>query len=188
MNAIWSRLGALVAAPSSPHETRGSSVLRPTVFGATDGLVANVSLIMGIAGASSHDAHAIVLAGIAGLLAGSFSMAVGEYVSVRSQHELLDYQVELQRDQLRETPDRERAILVEIYESKGLSRAEANLIVEHILANPEQALDTFVARNLDVPALECIHSSATSRGPGTARRSGHGPVPLATRRPDEGAR
>src|SRR5674476_1159653 len=86
--------------------------------------------------ASSHDAHAIVLAGIAGLLAGSFSMAVGEYVSVRSQHELLDYQVELQRDQLRETPDRERAILVEIYASKGLSRAEANLIVERILANP----------------------------------------------------
>jgi VIT1/CCC1 family predicted Fe2+/Mn2+ transporter len=88
--AIRSRLRALVAAPSSPHETRGSSVLRPTVFGATDGLVANVSLIMGIAGASSHDAHAIVLAGIAGLLAGSFSMVVGEYVSVRSQRELLD--------------------------------------------------------------------------------------------------
>jgi len=90
LNAIWRRLRDLVAAPSNPHETRGSSVLRPTVFGATDGLVANVSLIMGIAGASSHDAHAIVLAGIAGLLAGSFSMVVGEYVSVRSQRELLD--------------------------------------------------------------------------------------------------
>jgi len=152
VNAIRSRLRSLVAAPSSPHETRGSSVLRPTVFGATDGLVANVSLIMGIAGASSHDAHAIVLAGIAGLLAGSFSMAVGEYVSVRSQHELLDYQVELQRDQLRDTPTQERAILVEIYASKGLSRAEANLIVERILANPEQALDTFVLEEIGLSA------------------------------------
>ena len=90
VNAIWSRLRALVAAPSSPHETRGSSILRPTVFGATDGLVANVCLIMGMAGASSGDAHTVVLAGIAGLVAGSFSMAVGEYVSVRSQHELLE--------------------------------------------------------------------------------------------------
>jgi VIT1/CCC1 family predicted Fe2+/Mn2+ transporter len=152
VNAVGSRLRALVAAPSSPHETRGSSVLRPTVFGATDGLVANVSLIMGIAGASSHDPHAIVLAGIAGLLAGSFSMAVGEYVSVRSQHELLEYQVELQRDQLRETPDQERAILVEIYAAKGLSRAEANLIVERILANPEQALDTFVVEEIGLSA------------------------------------
>src|SRR5450756_1861894 len=150
VNAIRSRLRALVAAPSSPHETRGSSVLRPTVFRATDGLVANVSLIMGIAGASSHDAHAIVLAVIAGLLAGSFSMAVGEYVSVRSQHVLLDYQVELQRDQLRDTPTQERAILVEIYAAKGLSRAEANLIVDRILANPEQALDTFVLEELSL--------------------------------------
>jgi VIT1/CCC1 family predicted Fe2+/Mn2+ transporter len=152
VNAAWSRLRALVAAPSSPHETRGSSVLRPTVFGATDGLVANVSLIMGIAGASSQDPHAIVLAGIAGLLAGSFSMAVGEYVSVRSQHELLDYQVELQRQQLRHTPEQERAILVEIYASKGLPRAEAQLIVQRIMANPEQAIDTFVREEIGLSA------------------------------------
>ena len=76
---------------------------------------------MGVAGASSGDAHAVVLAGVAGLMAGSFSMAVGEYISVRSQHELLDYQAELQRRQLRQTPDQGRAILVEIYQSRGLS-------------------------------------------------------------------
>jgi len=91
VRAIRSRLRSLLSAPTSPHETRGSSVLRPSVFGATDGLVANVSLIMGVAGASSGDAHTVVLAGMAGLMAGSFSMAVGEYISVRSQHELLDY-------------------------------------------------------------------------------------------------
>jgi VIT1/CCC1 family predicted Fe2+/Mn2+ transporter len=152
MTALWPNLRALLATPSSPHETRGSSILRPTVFGATDGLVANVSLIMGVAGASSEDPHAIVLAGVAGLLAGSFSMAVGEYVSVRSQRELLDYQVELQRLQLQHTPEQERAILVEIYRSRGLSRAEADLIVDRLLANPEQALDTFVREEIGLSA------------------------------------
>ncbi len=159
--SIWSWLGARLARPTSPHETRGASVLRPAVFGATDGLVANASLIMGIAGASSEDPHAIVLAGVAGLLAGSFSMAVGEYVSVRSQRELLDYQVELQRQQLRQTPAQERAILIEIYESKGLSGAEADLIVERILANPERALDTFVREEIGLSA-ETMGSPVTA--------------------------
>jgi VIT1/CCC1 family predicted Fe2+/Mn2+ transporter len=126
--------------------------LRPTVFGATDGLVANVCLIMGVAGASAADAHAIVLAGVAGLVAGSFSMAVGEYISVRSQHELLDYQIELQRRQLRHTPADERAILVEIYQSRGLSGADANFIVGRLLANPKRALDTFVRDEIGLSA------------------------------------
>ena len=152
VRAIRSRLRPLLSAPTSPHETRGSSVLRPSVFGATDGLVANVSLIMGVAGASAGDAHTVVLAGIAGLMAGSFSMAVGEYISVRSQHELLDYQIELQRQQLRHTPEQERAILVEIYESRGLSRADANFIVERLLAKPKRALDTFVRDEIGLSA------------------------------------
>jgi VIT1/CCC1 family predicted Fe2+/Mn2+ transporter len=152
LRAIRFRLRHLFVAPTSPHETRGSSVLRPAVFGATDGLVANVSLIMGIAGASSGDAHTVVLAGIAGLMAGSFSMAVGEYISVRSQHELLDYQVELQRQQLRHTPDQERAILVEIYESRGLSRGDARFIVDRLLAKPKRALDTFVRDEIGLSA------------------------------------
>ena len=126
--------------------------MRPTVFGATDGLVANVCLIMGVAGASAADAHAIVLAGVAGLVAGSFSMAVGEYISVRSQHELLDYQIELQRRQLRHTPADERAILVEIYQSRGLSGADANFIVGRLLANPKRALDTFVRDEIGLSA------------------------------------
>jgi VIT1/CCC1 family predicted Fe2+/Mn2+ transporter len=145
-------LRSFLSAPASPHETRGSSILRPSVFGATDGLVANVSLIMGVAGASSGNAHTVILAGIAGLMAGSFSMAVGEYISVRSQRELLDYQVELERQQLRHTPEQERAILVEIYTSKGLRRAEADLIVQRIMANPEQAIDTFVREEIGLSA------------------------------------
>jgi VIT1/CCC1 family predicted Fe2+/Mn2+ transporter len=145
-------LRSFLSAPASPHETRGSSILRPSVFGATDGLVANVSLIMGVAGASSGNAHTVILAGIAGLMAGSFSMAVGEYISVRSQRELLDYQVELERQQLRRTPEHERAILVEIYQSRGLSRADATFIVDRLLAKPRRALDTFVRDEIGLSA------------------------------------
>ncbi len=145
-------LRSLFAEPASPHETRGASVLRPVVFGATDGLVANLSLIMGVAAAAREDPHAVFVAGIAGLLAGGFSMGVGEYVSVRSQRELLDYQVALQREQLDRTPEQERAILVDIYTGKGLSHPEADLIVDRILADPERALDTFVKEEIGLSA------------------------------------
>ncbi len=138
--------------PSGPHETRGASVVRPVVFGATDGLVCNLSLIMGVAGAASNDPHAIIIAGIAGLLAGGFSMAVGEYISVSSQRELLDYQVDLQRQQLHHTPEQERQILKEIYESKGLSPAESDLIARRIMHDPERAIDTFVREEIGLSA------------------------------------
>lgn len=107
---------------------------------------------MGVAGAAGEDPHSIVIAGIAGLLAGGFSMAVGEYVSVRSQRELLDYQIDLQRHQLHHTPDQERQILCEIYEAKGLSRPEARLIVDRIMRDPERAIDTFVREEIGLSA------------------------------------
>ena len=146
--SIAKRVAGFLAAPTSPHETRGASVVRPIVFGATDGLVCNLSLIMGVAGAARQDAHSIVIAGIAGLVAGAFSMAVGEYVSVQSQHELLDYQIDLERRQLRDTPDRERDILLDIYEAKGLLPAEARLIVGRIMKNHRRAVDTFVREEI----------------------------------------
>lgn len=138
--------------PTSPHETRGASVVRPIVFGATDGLVCNLSLIMGVAGAAGEDPHSIIIAGVAGLLAGGFSMAVGEYVSVRSQRELLEYQIELQRHQLHHSPEQEREILREIYEAKGLSGREADLIVKRIMNDPERAIDTFVREEIGLSA------------------------------------
>ena len=149
---LMARLRSLRQPPASPHETRGASIVRPVVFGATDGLVCNLSLIMGVAGAAGEDAHSIVIAGVAGLLAGGFSMAVGEYVSVRSQRELLDYQIELQRHQLHHTPEQERDILREIYEAKGLSRAESDLIVSRIMKDPERAVDTFVREEIGLSA------------------------------------
>ena len=163
--AIRERLLAILAAPTSPHETRGASVVRPVVFGVTDGIVTNLSLIMGVAGAASEDPHALVIAGVAGLLAGSLSMAMGEYVSVRSQRELLDYQIELQQRQFAETPDQERAILQAIYQSKGLSANEARLVVERIFANPATALDTFVREEIGLS--EKTMGSPTTAGLGS---------------------
>ena len=109
---------------SAPHETRANSVLRPIVFGANDGLVSNLALVMGVAGANPEPGI-IVLAGVAGLLAGAFSMGVGEYVSVQSQRELLDFQIAFQRKQLREAPEQERAILTRLYVERGFSPAQA---------------------------------------------------------------
>jgi VIT1/CCC1 family predicted Fe2+/Mn2+ transporter len=144
--------------PASPATTRVGPIarfldnLRPIVFGATDGLVCNLSLIMGVAGAAGEDPHSIVIAGVAGLLAGGFSMAVGEYVSVRSQRDLLEYQIDLQRHQLHHTPDQERDILREIYDAKGLTRAESDLIVDRIMRDPERAIDTFVREEIGLSA------------------------------------
>lgn len=132
---------------SSPHESRASVVLRPVVFGGNDGLVSNLALVMGVAGAAPPPG-VIVLAGIAGLLAGAFSMAVGEYISVQSQRELLEYQVAFERHQLETTPEMERDILVGIYVERGLTRDEARQFADRMFADPERALDTLVREEI----------------------------------------
>jgi vacuolar iron transporter family protein len=124
--------------PTSPHETGAASVLRPVVFGANDGLVSNLALVMGVAGAQPA-AQIIVLAGVAGLLAGAFSMAVGEYVSVQSQQELLDYQLAFQRHQLEQAPEHERRILIGIYRERGFTADEATIFVDRLFTDPEAA-------------------------------------------------
>jgi VIT1/CCC1 family predicted Fe2+/Mn2+ transporter len=139
---------ANLATPTGPHDTPGASVVRPMVFGASDGLVSNLALVMGVGAAAANDTGAIVIAGIAGLLAGAFSMAVGEYISVRSQREILDYQVKLQRAQLVDDPESEAVILRAIYVTKGLSEAEANLIVSRVMEDHGLALDTFVREEI----------------------------------------
>jgi VIT1/CCC1 family predicted Fe2+/Mn2+ transporter len=124
--------------PRAPHETRVNTILRPVVFGANDGLVSNLALVMGVAGAAAEPG-VIVLAGVAGLLAGAFSMGVGEYISVQSQRELLEYQLRFQRHQLETVPDQERRILAEIYRERGLSQPEAEHFVESIFEDFESA-------------------------------------------------
>jgi VIT1/CCC1 family predicted Fe2+/Mn2+ transporter len=126
-------------AASAPHETRANSVLRPIVFGANDGLVSNLALVMGVAGANPEPGI-IVLAGVAGLIAGAFSMGVGEYVSVQSQRELLDFQVAFQRKQLRDAPDQERGILSRSYIERGFSEEEAARFVDAVFDEPDHAV------------------------------------------------
>jgi VIT1/CCC1 family predicted Fe2+/Mn2+ transporter len=125
--------------PTSPHETSLNAVLRPIVFGANDGLVSNLALIMGVAGADPAPS-VIVLAGVAGLIAGAFSMGVGEYISVKSQRELLEYQIAFQRKQLREVPDQERAILERIYLDRGFTPGHATSFVDAVFADGDHAV------------------------------------------------
>jgi len=137
--------------PTAPHETRLISVLRPVVFGANDGLVSNLALVMGVAGAHPA-AGVIVLAGIAGVLAGAFSMGVGEFISVRSQQELLAYQLAFQHRQLREEPEQERRILCEIYEGRGFSDEEAERFVDRLFADPDEAARLLIFEEVGLDA------------------------------------
>jgi len=130
------------------HRATGASgVLRAAVFGINDGLVSNASLMMGIAGASAHG-NIIVLSGIAGLLAGAFSMGSGEYVSMRSQREMFEHQIGLEREELREYPEQEAAELALIYQAKGLSEPEAQELGQRLISDPEKALDTLAREEL----------------------------------------
>jgi VIT1/CCC1 family predicted Fe2+/Mn2+ transporter len=129
------------------HHTGGRANLRAAVFGVNDGLVSNASLILGVAGAT-QDPRVIALSGIAGLLAGAFSMAAGEFVSVRSQREMYEYQIGLERDELTQYPQEEAAELALIYAAKGVPQEEAKRIAERIIADPDRALDTLSREEL----------------------------------------
>ena len=137
--------------PVNPHESTASGVLRPVVFGANDGLVSNLALVMGVAGANPEPG-VIVLAGIAGLLAGAFSMGVGEYVSVQSQQELLAYQIEFQRRQLRDEPEQERRILEGIYRERGFTADEATQFVDRVFADPDHAVSLLLHEEVGLDA------------------------------------
>ncbi len=121
--------------------------LRAAVFGVNDGLISNLSLILGVAGASSNSTF-ILLSGAAGLLAGAFSMASGEYVSVRSQREMFEYQIGLERDELAEYPAEEAQELALIYEARGVGKDDAAALATSTVADTEQALDTLAREEL----------------------------------------
>ena len=125
----------------------GGGNLRAAVFGVSDGLVSNASLILGVSGANS-DPHLVLLSGVAGLAAGAFAMAAGEYVSVRSQRELYEYQIALERDELNEYPEAEAQELALIYVAKGLPQREAEQLAQRLVSDPETALDTLAREEL----------------------------------------
>ena len=130
------------------HRGTGSAGnLRAAVFGVNDGLVSNASLILGMAGAAA-ESRTLLLTGIAGLLAGAFSMAAGEYVSVRSQREVFEYQIGLERVELAEYPQAEADELALIYTAKGMPADEARRLADHLVSDPERALDTLAREEL----------------------------------------
>ena len=130
------------------HRSSRSGTLRAVIFGVSDGLVSNLALVMGVAGAAGDHRSFILLAGIAGLLAGSFSMAAGEYISMQSQRELFERQIALERAELAAMPEEEEAEMAAIYRAKGFPEHEAASIAARLFENPEKALDTLVREEL----------------------------------------
>lgn len=129
------------------HARGGSGTLRAGVFGVNDGLVSNTCLIFGVAGAFS-DNTVIVLSGVAGLLAGAFSMAAGEYISMRSQRELYEFQISQEEEELARYPEEEAEELALIYNARGLPIEEARVMTRRMVQNPEQALKTLAREEL----------------------------------------
>jgi vacuolar iron transporter family protein len=131
------------------HRDVSGGWLRPAVFGAMDGLVTNVSLIAGVGGGGGSP-HTLVLTGLAGLAAGAFSMATGEYVSVSSQNELVIAEVDKERHELEHNAVAEQAELANMLRQRGVSAATARLAAAEISAHPEQALAVHTMEELGV--------------------------------------
>jgi VIT1/CCC1 family predicted Fe2+/Mn2+ transporter len=127
--------------------SQGGGSLRAAVFGANDGLLSNASLILGVAGADPEP-QVVVLAGVAGLLAGGFSMAAGEYISVRTQREMLEHQIALEEEELRFMPEEEIEELAVIYQARGLEKEQARELATRMVSDPEHGLRTLAREEL----------------------------------------
>jgi VIT1/CCC1 family predicted Fe2+/Mn2+ transporter len=134
-----------------PVATGKSGALRAAIFGINDGLVSNLALIMGFTGANASN-EVIVLAGIAGLLAGAFSMAAGEYVSMRAQREVFERLIHLEAHELATEPEEEREELIAIFRSKGVPEDVAEQVVDALHQDPQLALETHAREELGLDA------------------------------------
>jgi VIT1/CCC1 family predicted Fe2+/Mn2+ transporter len=147
--ALTAKDAADAARRETWHRAGGrSGTLRAVIFGVSDGLVSNLSLVMGVAGAASDNRSFVLLAGIAGLLAGAFSMAAGEYISMQSQRELFERQIALERAEMQAMPEEEEAELAASYRAKGFTHDEAARIAHRIFEDPDTALDMLVREEL----------------------------------------
>jgi len=155
--------GGVLARLEGRHRSTSGNALRAAVLGANDGLVSNLSLVMGVAGAAL-DARAILVTGLAGLLAGAGSMAMGEWLSVQSSRELYQRQIAIEAEELAETPDEEREELALIYEAKGLDREAAEDLADRLIADEETALDTLSREELGVDPDELGGSAYEAAG------------------------
>jgi VIT1/CCC1 family predicted Fe2+/Mn2+ transporter len=146
--------GSVLAQLEGRHRgTSGGNALRAAVLGSSDGLTSNLSLVMGVAGASLQP-HQILLTGLAGLLAGALSMAIGEWLSVQSARELYGSQINVERQELEARPEEEREELSLIYQAKGLDATAANDLAARIVSDPTTALDTLAREELGIDPKE----------------------------------
>jgi vacuolar iron transporter family protein len=147
------------------------------VLGANDGLVSNLSLVMGVAGAA-FSARTILVTGLAGLIAGACSMAMGEWLSVNSSREFYQQQINTEAAELREFPEEEKQELVLIYQAKGLSESQAKLLAERIIGNRDTALDTLAREELGINPEELAGSAWTAGGTSFLLFAGGAIVPV----------
>ncbi|NWF80475.1 MAG: VIT1/CCC1 transporter family protein [Chloroflexi bacterium] len=141
--------GSALAQLEGRHRASSGNALRAAVLGASDGLLSNFSLVMGVAGANP-EGRAVLVAGLAGLLAGAFSMALGEWISVQSSRELYERQIVIERDELEQNPAEEQEELALIYQAKGLPEEQARALAARLVADPANALDTLAREELGV--------------------------------------
>jgi VIT1/CCC1 family predicted Fe2+/Mn2+ transporter len=145
--------GAAVAQIEGRHRSAGGNALRAAVLGASDGLLSNFNLVMGVAGAGMSGGS-ILLTGFAGLLAGAISMALGEWISVQSSRELYQAQLSSERDEIATAPEEEIEEMVLIYQARGLVESEARMLATRIMADPEIALETLARDELGIDQRE----------------------------------
>jgi vacuolar iron transporter family protein len=146
--------GGAIARIEGRHRGSGGNQLRAAVLGANDGLVSNLSISMGVAGAS-QGGHAVLIAGMAGMLAGALSMAIGEWLSVQSARELFAHHVKVEREELLNVPDEEEEELTLIYQSKGLTAEQARLMSQSIVGGDiGRAVDTLAREELGIDPNE----------------------------------
>jgi VIT1/CCC1 family predicted Fe2+/Mn2+ transporter len=155
--------GAALARLEGRHRGMGGNALRAAVLGANDGLVSNLSLVAGVAGATMTE-HAILVTGLAGLLAGSCSMALGEWLSVNTARESARRQIDTEAAELEQAPEEEEAELALIYQAKGLSEAQAKTLAAALIANQKTALDTLVREELGINPAELGGSAWVAAG------------------------
>ena len=154
--------GATLARLEGRHRGFGGNALRAAVLGANDGLVSNLSLVMGVAGADMAP-RAILVTGLAGLLAGSCSMALGEWLSVNTARESAQRQIDTEASELEQVPAEEQEELALIYQAKGLPEELAKTLAERLITNKKTALDTLVREELGIDPDE-LGGSAWAAG------------------------
>lgn len=149
------------------HRNIGDGGARAAIFGISDGLVTSISLVLGVAAAQTSVA-VVRLAGLAGLLGGAFSMAAGEYVSMKAQRELLQRELEIERREIERYPEGEKRELIAMYVDRGIDRDLAQMLATNVMADPDQALEAHAREELGIdpgslgsPSQAAVASFAT---------------------------